>query len=156
MEYELYHHGIKGMKWGVRRYQNADGSLTNVGKKRYEEGDSEGGNSSSTKSTKSKLAPEHISRKQMKSMSAEDLKDRIARLNLENDLRKLEKSVYPTKGKDFVMRVLEKSGENVLTQLTTHAMGSTVNKILQTAFGQMDDKYKDYEFVNPKKGQKDK
>ena len=34
-EYELYHHGIKGMKWGVRRYQNADGSLTSAGKSRY-------------------------------------------------------------------------------------------------------------------------
>lgn len=31
---ELYHHGIKGMKWGVRRYQNKDGSLTPAGKKR--------------------------------------------------------------------------------------------------------------------------
>lgn len=34
MEYELYHWGIKGMKWGVRRYQNKDGSLTPAGKKR--------------------------------------------------------------------------------------------------------------------------
>lgn len=33
---ELYHHGIKGMKWGVRRYQNADGSLTAAGQKRYD------------------------------------------------------------------------------------------------------------------------
>ena len=32
---ELYHHGIAGMKWGVRRYQNKDGSLTNAGKRRY-------------------------------------------------------------------------------------------------------------------------
>ena len=32
---ELYHHGIKGMKWGVRRFQNEDGSLTTAGKKRY-------------------------------------------------------------------------------------------------------------------------
>lgn len=31
----LQHHGILGMKWGVRRYQNSDGSLTNAGKKRY-------------------------------------------------------------------------------------------------------------------------
>lgn len=32
---ELYHHGILGQKWGVRRYQNRDGSLTPAGKKRY-------------------------------------------------------------------------------------------------------------------------
>ena len=32
---ELYHYGVKGMKWGVRRYQSQDGSLTPAGKKRY-------------------------------------------------------------------------------------------------------------------------
>ncbi len=32
---ELYHHGIKGQKWGVRRFQNPDGSLTTAGKRRY-------------------------------------------------------------------------------------------------------------------------
>ena len=32
---ELQHFGVKGMKWGVRRYQKKDGSLTNAGKKRY-------------------------------------------------------------------------------------------------------------------------
>lgn len=34
-EKTLSHAGVKGMKWGVRRYQNADGSLTDAGKKRY-------------------------------------------------------------------------------------------------------------------------
>lgn len=32
---QLYHHGIKGQKWGVRRFQNSDGSLTNAGRSRY-------------------------------------------------------------------------------------------------------------------------
>lgn len=32
---ELYHYGTKGQKWGIRRYQNPDGSLTEEGKKRY-------------------------------------------------------------------------------------------------------------------------
>lgn len=36
---DIYHHGIKGQKWGVRRYQNKDGSLTPAGKKRYSPSD---------------------------------------------------------------------------------------------------------------------
>lgn len=35
----LAHHGIKGQKWGVRRFQNADGSLTEAGKQRYDTGE---------------------------------------------------------------------------------------------------------------------
>lgn len=33
---QIWHWGVKGMKWGVRRYQNTDGSLTDAGKKRYD------------------------------------------------------------------------------------------------------------------------
>ena len=42
--YELEHAGIKGMKWGVRRYQNPDGSLTPEGKLRYNESGVKGQN----------------------------------------------------------------------------------------------------------------
>lgn len=48
---ELYHHGIKGQKWGRRRYQNTDGSWTPAGRKRYSE-DSDGSDGKEKRSMK--------------------------------------------------------------------------------------------------------
>lgn len=53
---ELYHHGIRGQKWGVRRYQNADRSLTPAGKARYSKnGESQSGFREISPETKKKL-----------------------------------------------------------------------------------------------------
>lgn len=52
----LYHHGIKGQKWGVRRFQKKDGTLTSEGKKRYSDGDDK---NTSTSSSHKKIKVTH-------------------------------------------------------------------------------------------------
>lgn len=70
---ELQHAGVKGMKWGVRRYQNKDGTLTPAGRKRYGHDD---------------YIKAH-SRKSIKSMSNDELKARNNRLQMESTYRDL-------------------------------------------------------------------
>ena len=53
-ENELSHHGIKNQKWGVRRFQNKDGSLTPAGRKRYNNGPGTGDNNVSNGQSKGK------------------------------------------------------------------------------------------------------
>ena len=72
---ELYHWGIKGQKWGVRRYQNKDGSLTPAGRKKYGSDDNR------------KVA--EIRKKRISEMTNSELKDTNYRLNLEKQYKDL-------------------------------------------------------------------
>lgn len=68
----LAHHGIKGQKWGVRRYQTKDGSLTAAGKKRYSKGDS-----------KKKTAPEEtVEQKRARLLKSTDAHELYKNKNL--------------------------------------------------------------------------
>lgn len=84
----LMHHGIRGMKWGVRRYQNKDGSLTSAGRRRQRN------NPFFIKKSKAKKQKESNNKKQtknitkkksIKDMTNEELRERTNRMNLEND-----------------------------------------------------------------------
>ena len=74
---ELAHYGIKGMKWGVRRYQNKDGSYTSAGLRRRRQ------TSSDYEETK------ELRKKSYKELSDSELKRLNKRLNLESEYRRL-------------------------------------------------------------------
>lgn len=87
----LKHTGVPGMKWGVRRFQNKDGSLTPLGKKKY--GDKENFNKMQadkrikSKTEKYKKADsEHQKQKVLKDMSDDEIDIMTKRLRAEKDL----------------------------------------------------------------------
>lgn len=86
---ELCHYGILGMKWGVRRYQNKDGSLTNAGRKRAAKLENDY-KSLTGRNLKKKINSDNKSQTQNKSksvkeMSDEELRTKTNRMNLENN-----------------------------------------------------------------------
>lgn len=81
---ELYHHGIKGQKWGIRRFQNPDGSLTAAGKERYTFSDKDKARYQQLKSKRIKnqfQATEqirlHNKQQRLKNLSKEDMQKEI-------------------------------------------------------------------------------
>ena len=80
MDSYIAHHGIIGMKWGVRRYQNKDGTLTNAGKTRYST-DGDAGSPVQNSGTGKKT---HTSSKSVSEMSDEELRSRLNRINMED------------------------------------------------------------------------
>lgn len=107
---ELKHHGIKGMRWGRRRFQNHDGSLTPAGKQRYGDGPDD---------------YDPVGR-----MSDQELRQRINRIDMERryrDLTKRQKSA----GEKFVTDVLLQAGKNVAAEYTAKYMKQGIESILK-------------------------
>lgn len=101
---ELYHHGIKNMKWGIRRFQNKDGSLTPAGKKRYDK------EVAKLKAEKKKLRNE---------ISVQKKADKLKQLEKERDALKaqsknLKKNSKTTTQEDKQAETIEQKRERLL------------------------------------------
>ena len=131
----LQHHGIKGQKWGVRRYQNKDGSLTPAGNKRYGSKENfekqypedvkksmnkakSGLNKASGAVDKAKnindkmakKANEEQIKKDVSKMSDQELQKIVNRLNMEERYKQVMNSRAAENGKNNVGKVLEYAG----------------------------------------------
>lgn len=159
----LVHYGVKGMKWGIRRTPEQLGRSNGSTEKKKgilsrlttKKAASEKPAASVKKSSPAKPSKK---KKSLSDMSEDEIRKEISRMELEKkylELLQSNTSAQSSKTKDFALRVIEKIGENTLTNIGTqtanHVLGNLINNIAGVSSSDTANRV-----VNPQKGQSDK
>lgn len=125
---ELYHYGIKGQKWGVRRFQNEDGTRTQLGRKRRQQNRYRDiSDEDLRRSTDPKVLYANRDR-----LTDQELQNRLNRINMENNLARMSKK--RSRSNEFTNKVLDKTIE-AASQEIAKEIGKGVAKAAMTALG---------------------
>ena len=148
MSNNLQHHGIKGQKWGVRRYQKADGTLTQLGRFRYGKAETKDYEELHGKVEKAsgfvKTAQKYQSEKDhkdyeekiktdLKNMTDEELRQVVNRLNMEERYTQVMRSREVEVGKSAASEWLEKAGSALAVTSSILGMAVTMKQMMDAA-----------------------
>ena len=141
---ELYHHGIKGQRWGIRRFQNKDGTLTKAGQRRAAKLEAEYEKVTGNKVFSSSSSSKSSGKKNIKNMTDDELIERTNRLNAERNYMEAQKnhisaqtqlsSLQPkqtNKGKELVKEVFD----DVIKPAAKNVGKQYLEKMLKEATG---------------------
>lgn len=130
---ELMHYGVKGMKWGVRKKRYLSKARTKMRKMKRDSAEKRQNRKMERAASKAaKKASTKPQRKPVSEMSEEELNAAIKRMELERKYKQLAAENNPSsdRGKKFVTNVLEKSGEQLATQVVNHYGAIALNKAI--------------------------
>ena len=139
---DLRHHGIKGQKWGVRRFQNKDGSLTPAGTKRYSSDDYKSALAKVNKADKTlndvkkmrndaeAKSYEKKIKYDLSKMSDKDLQQAVNRLNMEERYTQVMSQRHRLEqGEDRVNKILNVAGSALTGAATALTIAAAIKEL---------------------------